>query len=102
MGLVSAYLTWPAPSYGLASISPGDVGPHHFGASSITGVGHGEGDTCLPVDIQGVLHKDLRPIEVSAGRSSSDIRSTATLTITGDTRGISGERTFLSVATVSS
>jgi hypothetical protein len=37
----------------------------------------------------------------SAGSSSDDIRSSATFTVTGDTRVISGEeRTFLSEATV--
>jgi beta-glucosidase len=41
------------------------------------------------------------PVEVSAGSSSSDIRSSATFTVTGQTRAIRGEdRTFLSVATV--
>jgi beta-xylosidase len=43
------------------------------------------------------------PVEVSAGSSSSDIRSTAAFTITGKTRSIKGEdRAFLSVATVGS
>jgi hypothetical protein len=41
------------------------------------------------------------PVEVSAGSSSSDIRSNAKLTVTGKTRVIKGEdRAFLSVATV--
>jgi beta-xylosidase len=41
------------------------------------------------------------PVEVSAGSSSSDIRSSATCTVTGQTRAIRGEdRAFLSVATV--
>ena len=41
------------------------------------------------------------PVEVSAGSSSSDIRSTAKFTITGKTRVITGEdREFLSVATI--
>jgi beta-xylosidase len=40
-------------------------------------------------------------VEVSAGSSSSDIRSSAKLTVTGKTRTIKGEeRAFLSVATV--
>jgi beta-glucosidase len=43
------------------------------------------------------------PIEVSAGSSSSDIRSTATLNVTGKTRIIKGEdRAFLSTVTVGS
>jgi beta-glucosidase len=43
------------------------------------------------------------PVEVSAGSSSSDIRSTAKFTITGKTRTIKGEdRAFFSVVTVGS
>jgi beta-glucosidase len=43
------------------------------------------------------------PIELSAGSSSSDIRSRASLTLTGKTRVIRGkDRAFLSVATVGS
>jgi beta-glucosidase len=43
------------------------------------------------------------PVEVSAGSSSSDIRSSAKFTITGQTRAIKGEdRAFFSVATVGS
>jgi beta-xylosidase len=43
------------------------------------------------------------PVEVSVGSSSSDIRSSATFTVTGQTRTISGEeRAFLSVATAGS
>jgi len=43
------------------------------------------------------------PVEVSAGSSSSDLRSSATFTVTGQTRAISGEeRAFLSAATVGS
>jgi hypothetical protein len=43
------------------------------------------------------------PVEVSAGSSSSNIRSSATFAVTGQTRAISGEdRAFLSVATVGS
>jgi hypothetical protein len=41
------------------------------------------------------------PIEVAAGSSSSDIRTSATFTVTGKTRVIKGEeRAFLAVATV--
>jgi beta-glucosidase len=41
------------------------------------------------------------PIEVSAGSSSKDLRSSATFTVTGATRSIErGERAFLSVALV--
>jgi beta-glucosidase len=41
------------------------------------------------------------PVEVTAGSSSDDIRSTATFTVTGDTRVIAGEeRAFLSEAAV--
>jgi beta-glucosidase len=41
------------------------------------------------------------PVEVSAGSSSSDIRSSAKFTITGKTHSIRGEdRAFLSVATI--
>lgn len=43
------------------------------------------------------------PVEVGAGSSSSDIRSRAKLTVTGQARSIQGEhRAFLSVATVGS
>jgi beta-xylosidase len=42
------------------------------------------------------------PIELSVGSSSDDIRSTATFTVTGDTRVINGDqRAFLSAAAVS-
>ena len=41
------------------------------------------------------------PIELSAGGSSDNLRSKATLAVTGKTRTIRGEdRKFLSVATV--
>jgi beta-xylosidase len=41
------------------------------------------------------------PVEVSAGSSSNDIRSSAKFTVTGKTCNISGEyRTFLSVTTI--
>jgi beta-xylosidase len=53
--------------------------------------------------ISGELVMEPGPVEVSAGSSSSDIRSRATFTVTGDTRVISGEeRAFLSVAMVGS
>src|SRR5215831_16520897 len=49
----------------------------------------------------GDLVMEPGPIEVSVGSSSSDIKSTATLNVTGKTRVITGEeRAFLSVATV--
>jgi beta-xylosidase len=52
--------------------------------------------------ITGEVVMEPGPIELSAGSSSDDIRSTATLTVTGKTRVISGEeRAFLSAATVS-
>jgi hypothetical protein len=42
-------------------------------------------------------------VELSAGSSSDDIRSTDTLNVTGETRAIAGEkRKFLSVAAVGS
>jgi beta-xylosidase len=51
--------------------------------------------------ISGELVMEPGPVEVSAGSSSSDIRSSAQFTVTGQTRAISGEdRAFLSVATV--
>ena len=50
--------------------------------------------------ISGELVMEPGPVEVSAGSSSSDIRSTATFTVTGETRAIKGEeRAFLSIAT---
>ena len=53
--------------------------------------------------ISGELVMEPGPIEVSTGSSSSDIRSSATFTVTGKTRVIRGEeRAFLSVATVGS
>ena len=53
--------------------------------------------------LSGDLVMEPGPIEVSAGSSSSDIRSTAKLTVTGKMRAIKGEeRAFLSVATVGS
>jgi beta-glucosidase len=49
----------------------------------------------------GELVMEPGPVEVSAGSSSSDIRSSAKLTITGKTRVIKGEeRAFLSAVTV--
>ena len=51
--------------------------------------------------LSGDLVMEPGPVEVSAGSSSSDIRSSATSTVTGQTRSIRGEeRAFLSVATV--
>jgi beta-glucosidase-like glycosyl hydrolase len=53
--------------------------------------------------ISGELVMEPGPIEVSAGSSSDDIRSTAKLNVTGKTRTIKGEeRAFLSAATVAS
>jgi beta-xylosidase len=51
--------------------------------------------------LSGELVMEPGPVELSAGSSSSDIRSSATLTVTGQTRTIQGaEHAFLSVATV--
>jgi beta-glucosidase len=51
--------------------------------------------------VSGELVMQPGPVEVSAGSSSSDIRTTAKFTITGRTRVIKGEeRAFLSSATV--
>jgi beta-glucosidase len=51
--------------------------------------------------LSGDLVMEPGPVEVSAGSSSSDIRSSATFTVTGRTRVIRGEdRAFLSVSTV--
>ncbi|MDF3063051.1 MAG: hypothetical protein K0S06_3160 [Microvirga sp.] len=48
----------------------------------------------------GDLIMELGPVELSAGSSSSDIRSSAKLTVTERTRVIKGaDRAFLSVAT---
>src|SRR5262249_423856 len=53
--------------------------------------------------VSGDLVMEPGPIEVSAGSSSSDIRSSATLNVTGKTRIIRGEdRAFLSDVTVGS
>jgi beta-glucosidase len=53
--------------------------------------------------LSGELVIEPGPVEVSAGSSSDDIRSSATFTVTGQTRSIRGEdRAFLSVATVGS
>ena len=53
--------------------------------------------------ISGDIVMEPGPVEVSAGSSSSDIRSKATFTVTGKTRVIKGvDRAFLSVATVGS
>ncbi|MBV9380024.1 MAG: glycoside hydrolase family 3 C-terminal domain-containing protein [Streptosporangiaceae bacterium] len=51
--------------------------------------------------LSGELVIEPGPVEISVGSSSSDIRSSATFTVTGDTRVISGEeRAFLSAATI--
>jgi beta-xylosidase len=53
--------------------------------------------------LSGDLVMEAGPVEVSAGSSSMDIRSSATLTVTGEMRTLRGEdRAFLSVATVAS
>jgi beta-xylosidase len=53
--------------------------------------------------MSGELVMEPGPVEMSAGSSSSDIRSSAKLTVTGKTRVIGGkERAFFSVATVDS
>jgi beta-xylosidase len=53
--------------------------------------------------LSGELIMEPGPVEVSAGSSSSDIRSSATFTVTGNTRVIRGEdRAFFSVTTVGS
>jgi Fibronectin type III-like domain len=52
--------------------------------------------------LSGDLVTEPGPVEVRAGSSSSDIRSTAKFTVTGTTRIINDEnRAFLSVAAVS-
>ena len=49
--------------------------------------------------VSGEFIMEPGPVEVSAGSSSTDNRSSATLTVTGEARAISGEnRAFLSVA----
>ena len=51
--------------------------------------------------LSGELVMEPGPMELSVGASSSDIRSSATLTVTGKTRTVSVEgRAFLSTATV--
>jgi beta-xylosidase len=51
--------------------------------------------------LSGELVMEPGPVEVSAGSSSSDLRASATFTVTGQTRTIRGEdRAFLSAATV--
>ena len=53
--------------------------------------------------LSGDLVMEPGPVGVSAGSSSSDLRSTATFTVTGQTRVISGaDRAFLSAAKVGS
>jgi beta-xylosidase len=51
--------------------------------------------------IAGDVVMEPGPIELSAGSSSDDIRSTASFTVTGETLVINGdERAFLSIAEV--
>jgi beta-xylosidase len=53
--------------------------------------------------LSGELVMEPGPVELSAGSSSDNLRASATFTVTGQTRTISGEnRAFLSAATVSS
>jgi beta-xylosidase len=53
--------------------------------------------------VSGELVMEPGPVEISVGASSSDIRSSATFTVTGKTRTIRGkDRAFFSVATVGS
>jgi beta-xylosidase len=53
--------------------------------------------------LSGDLVMEPGPVELSAGSSSSDLRSTASFTVTGQTRRIHGEeRAFLSTATTGS
>jgi hypothetical protein len=53
--------------------------------------------------LSGELVMEPGPVELSAGSSSSDIRATAKVMVTGKMRSINGEeRAFLSVATVGS
>jgi beta-glucosidase len=54
-------------------------------------------------EVSGDFVMEPGPVEVSAGSSSSDIRSAAKFTVTGKTRSIRGEdRAFFSVATIGS
>ena len=51
--------------------------------------------------LSGDLVMEPGPVEVSAGSSSSDLRSSASFTVTGKARSFRGEdRAFLSAATV--
>jgi beta-xylosidase len=53
--------------------------------------------------LTGELVMEPGPVELSAGSSSADIRSSGKFTVTGKTRSIKGEeRAFLSAATVGS
>ncbi len=53
--------------------------------------------------VSGDVVMEPGPVELSAGSSSDDIRSSATFTATGETHVIAGEeRAFLSEATVGS
>ena len=63
----------------------------------------------LPINLlaytgpSGDLVMEPGPVDLSAGSSSDDIRSTATVTVTGQTREIRGEeRAFLSDVTIGS
>jgi beta-xylosidase len=76
-----------------------DYGPLEL-ESDIVDV-NGEARVSVTVTNSGDFVMEPGPVELSAGSSSSDLRSGATFTVTGDTRVISGEeRAFLSVATV--
>jgi hypothetical protein len=55
------------------------------------------------VRAEGEGNQEPGPVEVKAGSSSSDIRSSAKFTVAGNTRVIKGEdRAFLTAATVGS
>jgi hypothetical protein len=77
----------------------------HYGA----GDGLAKGAIAFVADEPARLHGSLRrgvvepgPVELSAGSSSSDIRSTADVIITGSTPAIGSEdRAFLSTVTLS-
>jgi beta-xylosidase len=53
------------------------------------------------IGLSGELVMEPGPVELTAGSRSDDLRSSASFTVTGQTRTISGEdRAFLSVVTV--
>ena len=57
--------------------------------------------TVTNTGLSGDLVMEPGPVELSLGSSSSDIRSSATLSVTGKARVIDGEhRAFLSVASI--